>query len=154
MAADERNGAGSGSLRNAISNELVSLLRERAGRGPTRARTYISEDMITCVFENALTPVERTLADGGQTRTIERVRGKLQEAMREEMVDCVEAISGRRVRAFLSANLVEPDIAVETFLLHAREDGSSQSERGALLPRAGEDSLEGPGTPPSSRPQF
>jgi uncharacterized protein YbcI len=100
MAADERNGAGSGRLRNAISNELVSLLRERAGRGPTRARTYISEDMITCVLENALTPVERTLADDGETETIERVRGKLQETLREEMIECVEAISGRHVRAF------------------------------------------------------
>ncbi len=154
MAADERNGAGSGNLRTAISNELVGLLREHAGRGPTRARTYISEDMITCVLEDALTPVERTLADDGQTRTIERVRGKLQEALGDEMIECVEAISGRRVRAFLSANLVEPDIAVETFLLHEREDGSPQSEPVASLSRAGEDSPEGPGTPPSSRPQF
>jgi hypothetical protein len=54
----------------------------------------------------------------------------------------------------LSANLVEPDIAVETFLLHAREDGSAQSERGALSPKVREDGPEGPGAPPSSRPQF
>jgi uncharacterized protein YbcI len=150
MAADERNG----STRAAISNEIVRLLAQNAGRGPTRARTYINDDMITCVLEDSLTPVERTLADDGKAQTIEHVRGELQETMREQMVESVEAISGRRVRAFLSANQAEPDVAVETFLLQPRSGGfAPQSEQEAGLPEAHE-APEVSGTPPSRRPRF
>jgi hypothetical protein len=40
-----------------------------------------------------------------------------QRTMREDLIAGVEAIAGRKVRAFLSANHVEPDLATESFLL-------------------------------------
>jgi uncharacterized protein YbcI len=122
-----------GSARAAVSNMMIRLHVEHAGRGPVRARTYMTDDMIACVLEDGLTPVERTLAAGGQTDTVEHIRHSLQGAMRNDMVAGVEEISGRRVRAFLSANQVDPNIAVETFLLEtpARAKGSPTSEERA-----------------------
>jgi uncharacterized protein YbcI len=106
-----------GAARAAVSNMMIRVHIEHAGRGPVRARTYMSDDMVACVLEDGLTPIERTLATDGRSETVEHVRHLLQEAMRRDMVSGVEEISGRRVRAFLSANQVDPNIAVETFLL-------------------------------------
>ena len=115
-----------GLARAAISNLMVRLHREYAGRGPVKTRTYMHDDLIACVLEDALTPVEQTLAVEGQTETVEDVRSQLQEAMRRDMVHGVEKISGRRVRVFLSANQVNPNVAVETFLLEQPESWESE----------------------------
>jgi uncharacterized protein YbcI len=158
-----------GSARAAISNMMIRAHIEHAGRGPVKARTYMSDDMIACVLEDGLTPVEQTLAAGGQTDTVEHIRHSLQEAMRKDMVAGVEEISGRRVRAFLSANQVDPNIAVETFLLETptRRDGpvveeaarkpgaspSSATERHTDAPAVNEsaDERAGPRPEPSYR---
>jgi uncharacterized protein YbcI len=149
---DRQNGA----TRTAISNMLVRLHVEHAGRGPTKARTFLNEDIITSVLEDALTPVEQTLAGDGQAETVERVRHKLQKSMRDDMVRQLETITGRRVRVFLSANELDPDVAVETFLLEpidpAGEQRNSAGEGEARTP-IGRD-VE-PGTNrPAPRPAF
>lgn len=117
-----------GAIRAAVSKMLVQVHVEHAGRGPVKARTYFNEDVITSVLEDALTPVERTLADAGHREAVEGVRHKLQGTMREDMVRRVETITGRSVRVFLSANELDPDVAVETFLL---EPLDAEDERSA-----------------------
>lgn len=145
-----------GATRSAISKMLVRVHVEHAGRGPTRARTFLDEDIVTSVLEDALTPVEKTLAGDGHTDTIERVRHKLQKAMREDMVRQVETITGRTVRVFLSANELDPDVAVETFLLEPlgteveRPDPGGQVES-RTPPRRG---LKPGANRPASRPAF
>src|SRR5690242_21593397 len=42
----------------AISNMMVRLLREYTGRGPTRARTTIGDDLIVCLLADTLTTSE------------------------------------------------------------------------------------------------
>ena len=49
-------------------------------------------------------------------------RRAYQDAMRDELSAGVEDITGRKVIAFLSANHLEPDIAIESFML-APADG-------------------------------
>jgi hypothetical protein len=44
--------------------------------------------------------------------------------MSAELTAAVEHFSGRRVLAFLSANHVDPDLAVESFVLVPGEDDS------------------------------
>ena len=39
----------------AISNHVVRLLSEYTGRGPTKARTHFSENLITVVVQDLLT---------------------------------------------------------------------------------------------------
>ena len=50
-----------------------------------------------------------------------------QAAMRDELTREVEAITGRRVRAFLSDNHLDPDLGLEAMLLepdHGSADGA------------------------------
>ncbi len=101
----------------AVSNLLVRLLAEYTGRGPTRARTYIHEDLVSVVLQDTLTKGERSLVRDGRASLVLSTRKAYQETMRDDMVEGVERIMGRKVMAFLSDNHMEPDVAVESFVL-------------------------------------
>ena len=101
----------------AISNALVQLLHEYTGRGPTRARTTISDDLVVCVLADTLTKSERKLVDAGEQHLVLEERSAFQRMIREEAVGAVEGLTGRTVKAFMSNNHIDPDVAVETFVL-------------------------------------
>ncbi len=100
-----------------ISNHVVRVTREYTGRGPGRARTYITENVVTVVLHDTLTRGERSLVEDGRSEQVHQMRLALQETMRRDLVGGVEAILGRKVAAFMSANHMDPDLAVETFIL-------------------------------------
>jgi uncharacterized protein YbcI len=107
----------------AISNLLVRLLSEYTGRGPTKARTHFSENLITVVLQDLLTKGERSLIRDGKADFVLEMRRAYQFTMREDFTAGVEEITGREVIAFLSANHVNPDIAIESFMLAPQNDG-------------------------------
>jgi uncharacterized protein YbcI len=100
-----------------ISRGAVQVLREFTGRGPTKARTVISKDTVAIVLGDTLTKGERTLVDMGEYEHVFRTRRSYQELMRDDLVQLVEKLSGRTVEAFFSDNHIDPDYAVEFFLL-------------------------------------
>jgi hypothetical protein len=51
------------------------------------------------------------------------MRHRFQMAMRAELVSAVEQHSERKVIAFMSDNHVDPDMAVEIFVLEPQADG-------------------------------
>jgi uncharacterized protein YbcI len=106
-----------GALNAAISNAVVGLLGEFAGRGPTKARTIHSGNLVLCVVEDTMTKVERSLASGGHEEFVLRLRSALQHTMRTRLTAAVEGLTHRRVAAFLSASVIEPDLAAEVFVL-------------------------------------
>lgn len=106
-----------GALNAAISNAVVGLLGEYVGRGPTKARTIHSGKFVLCVVEDTMTKVEHSLASGGHEEFVLRLRHALQHTMRNQLTAAVEGLTHRRVAAFLSANLIDPDLAAEVFIL-------------------------------------
>jgi uncharacterized protein YbcI len=106
----------------AIANHIVRLLSEYTGRGPTKARTTFSQDLVTVVVQDTLAKGERSLIRDGKAALVLETRRAYQETMRHELTAGVEEITGRRVIAFLSANHVDPDIAIESFVLAPVED--------------------------------
>lgn len=107
----------------AISNAVVRLLAESTGRGPTQARTTIDRDLVAVVLADTLTKGERYLVDNGRIEHVLEMRRGYQDAMKDECSAAVEEITGRKVVAFMSANNVDPDIAVEIFILEPAPDG-------------------------------
>jgi uncharacterized protein YbcI len=112
----------------AISTAVVHALGERTGRGPTKARTYINTDAITVVLQDTLTKGERSLVAGGNAPRVLETRAIFQELMRPELVASVENLTSRTVMAFMSANHIDPDIAVETFILDPQPDDETAPE--------------------------
>src|SRR5215216_5985376 len=49
-----------GEMRATISKEIVRLQAEYYGKGPTRAKTYIVEDLVVVVLEESFTRAEKT----------------------------------------------------------------------------------------------
>jgi uncharacterized protein YbcI len=104
-----------------ISNHVVQTMSAFTGRGPTRAWTSIDGDLISVVLRDTLTRGERSLLDDGRIPLVLETRQAYQHAMRLVLIEGVQQISGRTVVAFLSANHIDPDIAVESFVLETQE---------------------------------
>jgi len=100
-----------------VSRALVKALHEVSGRGPTSARTTINGDLVVTVFTDTLSKADRTLVGLGRSEEVLRRRMLLQDAMGPLAIPAVEAVLGRRVTAFMSANHIDPDLAVEIFIL-------------------------------------
>ena len=124
-----------GALNAAISNAVVRLLRENVGKGPNKARTIHNEKIVLCVFENTMTKAEQTLATHGKEDYVLGMRSAFQLTMEQQLSAAVEALTGRKVVAFMSANHVDPDLAAEVFVLDepvtegVEADGQSPTER-------------------------
>jgi uncharacterized protein YbcI len=107
----------------------VGLLHDYTGRGPTHARTTIGADTIVVTLRDSLTKAERTLAGRGQEVEVLAMRRAFQNTMRDDLIIAVETLTGRKVEAFLSDNLYEPDVAVEIFLMQREDVNGERSDR-------------------------
>jgi uncharacterized protein YbcI len=100
-----------------ISTAAVQLLHEYTGRGPTKGKTSIGENLVTVVLADTLTKGERKLVEGGRSERVLQLRHDFQLAMRDDFVAIVEQQLDRKVIAFMSQNHIDPDFAVEVFVL-------------------------------------
>lgn len=127
MSSPDHKDPETGPRAAAISNAIVQLLHEYSGRGPTRARTTIGNDLIVCLLADTLTKSERKLVDAGEERLVLEQRSALQRVMTDDAIAAIEGLSGRTVSAFMSNNHIDPDLAVETFVLvpHADEEAAN-----------------------------
>jgi uncharacterized protein YbcI len=106
-----------GKVAAAIADMTVHLLSEYTGRGPTRARTHLSGDLVAVVLQDNLTKGERSLVRDGEEERVLQTRQAYQRTMREDLAAGVAKLTGREVVAFMSANHIDPDVAVEIFIL-------------------------------------
>jgi uncharacterized protein YbcI len=105
-----------------VTNGIVRLFSDYYGRGPTRAKSYLLDGRyLVTVLRDTLTTVERTLAETGNTDLVRRVRLSFQEAMADSFKGVVEQNLGRKVTAYHSQILVDPDVGFEFFLLEEQQ---------------------------------
>ena len=126
-----------GSLASAISNSVRQLVAEYTGRGPTRARTSIRDNVVVVLLEDTLTKGERRLVAQGRDIRVLDYRAEFQAAMREDAIASIEKLTGRKVKAFMSANHIDPDLAAELFVLEPDGEAASidGSDRGVATAR-------------------
>jgi uncharacterized protein YbcI len=100
-----------------ISREMVALIKDYLGRGPTKARTYVRDNVVVCVMQDTLTRAERSLARESRQDAVRNIRRLFQDTMRGEATAIVERQTGRKVISFLSDHDIDPDFAAEVFVL-------------------------------------
>ncbi len=108
----------------AVSNAVVGVLRETYGRGPTKAKSYLNDNIVLVVLEDILTTVEKTLVASGHDGLVREVRLVYQAAETERFTSAVESAMGRRVITYHSQVVFDPDMAFEIFVLEPEAQAS------------------------------
>jgi uncharacterized protein YbcI len=121
-----RDGAG---LREEITRSVVRLHKEYIGQGPTKARTYIDEDLIVCVLQGGFSRAERTLFEHGRPGAVIHQRQALDEALRQPLTDMIERVVERTVVGFISAMQPDGELSTLVFLLKPAASADSAASR-------------------------
>jgi uncharacterized protein YbcI len=111
-----------GSVAATISREMVRMMSRYTGRGPTKARTSVDANVVVVVLEDTLTRGELNLVAAGQAASVEQMRRSFHSLMRDEAVEMVQGLTGRRVTAVLSDIDTERNVAAQLFVLDRRPD--------------------------------
>jgi len=114
-----------------ISNMVVAVYADYLGRGPTKARTYATDGVVTCLLEDTLTRAEQSLIESGRESAVLEVRNSLQETMRDELVKAMERLTEFRVKAMISGTQLDPDVTTQVFVLDESGRGGGVRERKA-----------------------
>jgi uncharacterized protein YbcI len=123
--------ASRGQLAAAVSNAVVGIHSKHYGKGPTKAKTYLVDDVVITVMQDVFTTVERTLIEHDKGDLVREVRTAFQFTLRDEFMQAIHAIVGRDVRGFISQIDCSADIAVEVFLLADGVTDVTQDHGGA-----------------------
>jgi uncharacterized protein YbcI len=111
------NSLSSGPLGAAIANELGKMISDFVGRGATKSRAFVHNDIIVLLLEDGATRAEVNLVAAGRPELVREQRDVLQRAMEDQLVAAIERLTGRRVRTFLSGSSTQGESAVEVFVL-------------------------------------
>jgi uncharacterized protein YbcI len=106
-----------GQLNAALANEISAYVADFTGRGATRSRAFVSNDVVVCLLEDNATKAERNLVAAGQDELVRVQRDALARAMEPELVACVQRLTGRTVRTFLGGTSTLADASVKVFVL-------------------------------------
>ena len=127
-----------GNVLAGISNDVVRLLKEFYGKGPTRARTTYDGDLVVVLMRGGFTRVEQTLLDAGRGDSVIQQRMDFQEVMRERFNGVIERHTGREVIASMSGSHQDPDMVAELFVLRPEAellaDAQAGDDEASLVP--------------------
>jgi uncharacterized protein YbcI len=115
-------------LSAAIANEVGKLVAEFTGRGATKSRAFVQQDLVVCVLEDGATRAERNLVAAGRSDLVRIQRDALQRAMGPQLVAAVERLTSRTVRTFLSSMDEDGGSAIEAFLLEPEMPATDPAE--------------------------
>ena len=87
---EQREGFGAGPM---ISTATVQLLHDFTGRGPTKTKTLIKDDVVTVLVADTLTRGERNLVDNGHSERVLQLRHDYQRVMADDLIAIVEGSS-------------------------------------------------------------
>jgi uncharacterized protein YbcI len=87
-----------GQVEAEISDAMVKLQRERTGRGPNQAKTYIIEDMVIVRLQEVLTPAERQLTGNPHGQSlVKQFHQQMHEIARAHLERIVETATAAKV---------------------------------------------------------
>jgi uncharacterized protein YbcI len=103
-----------------ISNAIVRSFKVYYGKGPVSTKTYMVDDLVFVVMREGLNPQEKFLIDQGEEDVVRAYRQTFENRMAAILTNDVERATGRKVLAFQSQILLDPDLTVEIFVLDDR----------------------------------
>ncbi|HPN83697.1 MAG TPA: DUF2294 domain-containing protein [Victivallales bacterium] len=115
-----------GQMEAEITKEIVKIVRECTGRGPTDTKAYITEDLIVIRERDVLTPIEQHLLiseDPGMGRElIKRMRELLERKNRDAFQRTIKRIVGRDITGMYEDISIKAGERIIVFTLDAPVD--------------------------------
>ncbi len=147
----EGAGEDGGALLARISNEMVRAQKEFFGRGPTKAKSYMLDDMLIIVMRGGMTTAEKTMLEFGHEDQVREFRQLFENEMTERLTTKMEEITGRSIVNYQSQVMFDPDVLVEMFVFDSEgvSDAIEATAEGQLEDResglaTAEDALDRP----------
>ena len=136
--ADESQGRtdDGGGLLARISNEMVRAQKEFFGKGPTKAKSYMLDDMLIIVLRGGLTTAEKTMLEFGQADQVRQFRQLFENEMTERLTGTMEQLTGRKIVNYQSQVMFDHDVLVEMFVFDSegRSDAIEATAKGQFGP--------------------
>jgi hypothetical protein len=101
----------------ALTESLVSLWTQYAGKAPSRARTEICGNVVTCVLIDAVGDYNRSMIAPQSRDTVQGVGKLTPAAYKREAIAAVVRLTRQRVASFVSSHDRDTDVATEVFTL-------------------------------------
>ena len=105
-----------------ISRSMVQLYKELYGKGPSKARTYMTDDLVVCVLEGGFHRGELALFERGQQGPVVTQREAVQETMRHRFIELIERLVDREVVSFVSGVDAGTETSADVFVLESAPD--------------------------------
>ncbi|HET9677325.1 MAG TPA: Na-translocating system protein MpsC family protein [Solirubrobacterales bacterium] len=100
-----------------MTREVIRIHMEAIGRGPRRAYTFHNDNVLFTILEGTMTPGEQKLAANGDGESVRAIKRQFHRVMDEDLRDAVKRLTAKQVVATLSDIHLDPDVAVELFIL-------------------------------------
>jgi uncharacterized protein YbcI len=126
-------GQSGAALLSAISREMVKAMKSYYGRGPTKAKSYLIDDLLFIVMRGGLTQAEQTLLDAGESDAVRAFRQRFENVMAERLTGMIEQLTERKVVTYQSQILFDPDTLVEIFVFDRPVERSAIEETARAL---------------------
>jgi uncharacterized protein YbcI len=120
-------------LLSAISREMVKAMKTYYGRGPTKAKSYLMDDLLFIVMRGGITEAEKTMLAAGQTDAVRAFRQRFENVMAERLVGTIEQLTDRKVLTYQSQVLFDPPLVIEVFLFEEPFDRPAIEETARAL---------------------
>jgi len=104
------------SLLAAISREMVKAMKTFYGRGPTKAKSYLVDDLLFVVMRGGTLEAEETLLESGEGDMVRAFRQRFENVMAERLIGTIEQLTERKVVTYQSQVLFEPNVVIEMFV--------------------------------------
>jgi uncharacterized protein YbcI len=104
------------SLLSTISREMVKAMKTYYGRGPTKAKSYLVDDLLFIVMRGGSTEAEKTMLEAGEQDAVREFRQRFENVMAARLVGTIEQLTERKVVNYQSQVLFDPDVTVEIFV--------------------------------------
>lgn len=100
-----------------LTKSLVSLWTQYAGKAPSRARTEIRGNVVTCVLVDAVGDYNRSMGAEWAPSTSPGAAKLTPAAYKRDAVAAVVRLTRQRVSSFVSSHDEDTDVATEVFTL-------------------------------------
>ncbi|MCW2980307.1 MAG: hypothetical protein JWO14_2034 [Solirubrobacterales bacterium] len=116
------------SLASAISREMVKAMKTFYGRGPSKAKSYLVDDLLFVVMRDGMTEGEKTMLQADEADAVRAFRQRFENIMTERLVGTIEQLTERKVTTYQSQVLFDPHVIVEIFVFDKQVERSALEE--------------------------